>query len=166
MLPESSLSLPRGIANISGTYHFTHRVQAHFCSSAIPKLIFGATGKNRVESSRTKFHPCEDLDKRAPFLAWIAQLRPLASLQTTQRRGRGVGGGVRPLDKSEAATQKCQATLNYDVCFQTPPNSGDKEKLVTWSILALTPDTPSKTNGGSKGFLDCARFSGKNPYIS
>lgn len=42
-----------------------------------------------------------------------------------------MGEGSDPLDEREAATQKCQATLNYDVCFQTPPNSGDKEKLVT-----------------------------------
>lgn len=43
--------------------------------------------------------------------------------------GRGSGTQARPLDKSEAATQKCLATLNCDARFQNPPNSADKEEL-------------------------------------
>ena len=44
--------------------------------------------------------------------------------------GMGAGGtGAKPLDKSDAATQKCLATLNCDARFQNPPNSADKEEL-------------------------------------
>ena len=59
----------------------------------------------------------------------------------------GAGGtGAKPLDKSDAATQKCLATLNCDARFQNPPNSADKEEL-TWSFLALTPDTKKNKRG-------------------